>query len=112
MHISQWSTPLPKTFVTRSEALIPLNFQPTIAGGRVEYADSALVRAVRNGRVLVVDEADKAPTNVTSVLRTLLDTRSMWLSGGQIFFFNHDILGVMKRFINGKFCRKRRNYVP
>ena len=39
------------------------------------------MRAVRNGRVLVVDEADKAPTNVTSVLRTLLDTGSMWLSG-------------------------------
>ena len=63
-------------------------FQPTISGGRVEYADSALVRAVRNGRVLVVDEADKAPTTVTSVLRTLLDTGSMWLSGGQIFFFS------------------------
>ena len=47
----------------------------------MEYADSALVRAVRRGRVLVVDEADKAPTNVTSVLRTLLDTGSMWLSG-------------------------------
>ena len=39
------------------------------------------MRAVRNGRVLVVDEADKAPTNVTSVLRTLLDTGAMWLSG-------------------------------
>ena len=47
----------------------------------MEYSDSALVRAVRNGHVLVVDEADKAPTQVTSVLRTLLDTGSMWLSG-------------------------------
>ena len=112
MHISQCTTSLPKIFVIRYGAVLPHNFQPTIAGGRVEYADSALVRAVRNGRVLVVDEADKAPTNVTSVLRTLLDTRSMWLSGGQIFIFNHDILGVIKLFIHSKFRRKIRNYVP
>ena len=61
-----------------------LSLQPNISDGKVVYGDSALVRAVRNGYVLVVDEADKAPTHVTSVLRTLLDTRSMWLSGDLI----------------------------
>ncbi|KAL5256307.1 hypothetical protein ACHWQZ_G011506 [Mnemiopsis leidyi] len=67
----------------RDSTVQSITVQPTITGGRVEYADSALVRAVRNGRVLVVDEADKAPTNVTSVLRTLLDTGAMWLSDGR-----------------------------
>lgn len=67
----------------RDSTVQSITVQPTISGGRVEYADSALVRAVRHGRVLVVDEADKAPTNVTSVMRTLLDTGSMWLADGR-----------------------------
>jgi hypothetical protein len=33
------------------------------------WEDSALVRAAREGRVLVVDEADKAPVEVVSVLK-------------------------------------------
>ena len=54
------------------------------------------MRAVRNGRVLVVDEADKAPTNVTSVLRTLLDTGSMWLSGEEAMLLVVIYLSVLK----------------
>ena len=37
---------------------------PQIEDGRISWADSPLVRAVTEGRVLVVDEADKAPLEV------------------------------------------------
>ena len=43
-----------------------LTSNPTIVGGVLRYEDSPLVRAVQEGRVLMVDEADKAPTHVTA----------------------------------------------
>ena len=46
-----------------------LTVQPTVVDGRVKYEDSPLVKAVREGHVLVVDEADKAPTHVTCILK-------------------------------------------
>lgn len=42
--------------------------------GIVSYEDSPLVQAVKSGHVLVVDEADKAPTHVTCVLKVFLKT--------------------------------------
>ncbi|CAG4958949.1 unnamed protein product [Parnassius apollo] len=44
------------------------------------YEDSPLVRAVKYGHVLVVDEADKAPIIVTSSLNTLMQNGEMVLS--------------------------------
>ena len=46
-----------------------LTLQPTVKDGRIIHEDSPLVCAVKTGFVLVVDEADKAPTNVTCVLK-------------------------------------------
>ena len=36
------------------------------AAGVIVYEDSALVKSVQHGRVLVIDEADKAPVEVLS----------------------------------------------
>ena len=36
-----------------------------------------------SGHVLVVDEADKAPTNVTCILKTLVESGEMHLSDGR-----------------------------
>lgn len=41
------------------------------------------VKAVREGLILVIDEADKAPTNVTCVLKTLVESGQMHLSDGR-----------------------------
>ena len=41
------------------------------------------MNAVREGLVLVIDEADKAPTNVTCVLKTLVESGQMHLSDGR-----------------------------
>lgn len=46
-----------------------LTLQPTIVDGVVRYEDSPLVKAIQFGHVLVVDEADKAPTHVTCILK-------------------------------------------
>ena len=49
----------------------------------VVYEDSALVKAVRHGRVAVVDEVDKAPVEVVCVLKSLLEDGQMRLSDGR-----------------------------
>jgi len=60
-----------------------LTLQATLKDGQVSYEDSALVQAVRTGHVLVVDEADKAPVNVTCILRTLVESGEMVLADGR-----------------------------
>ena len=67
----------------RDTTVQQLTVQPTVHGGRIEFEDSPLVKAVQEGSVLVIDEIDKAPTHVTCVLKTLLETGEMSLSDGR-----------------------------
>jgi MoxR-like ATPase len=60
-----------------------LTSQPTIVNGILLYQDSPLVRAVEMGYVLVVDEADKAPTQVTSILKSLVEDGELLLGDGR-----------------------------
>ncbi|CAK1580559.1 unnamed protein product [Parnassius mnemosyne] len=60
-----------------------LTVQPTVKNGTVVYEESPLVRAVKYGYVLVIDEADEAPTTVTNALKTLMENREMALSDGR-----------------------------
>ena len=39
------------------------------------------LQAARSGNILVIDEADKAPTNVTCILKSLAESGEMVLSG-------------------------------
>lgn len=55
----------------RDTTVQTLTLQPTVRDGVVSYEDSPLVQAVKSGHVLVVDEADKAPTHVTCILKVL-----------------------------------------
>ena len=48
-----------------------LTVQPNIIDGIVVYEDSPLVKAVKNGHVLVIDEADKAPSKTLVILKTI-----------------------------------------
>ena len=72
-----------------------LTLQPTVQDGVIRYDDSPLVRAVKNGLVLMVDEADKAPTNVTCILKTLVESGEMHLADG-------------RRVVSGKWLPRRR----
>ncbi|KAJ3368340.1 von Willebrand factor A domain-containing protein 8 [Allomyces arbusculus] len=56
---------------------------PVIKEGVLSYEDSPLVVAARMGHVLVVDEADKAPTHVTAILKSLIEDREMLLGDGR-----------------------------
>lgn len=67
----------------RDTTVQTLTTQPTVKNGVVVYEDSPLVKAVRSGHVLVVDEADKAPTYVTCVLKTFVENGQMVLCDGR-----------------------------
>jgi hypothetical protein len=51
----------------------------------VVWEDSPLVRAMQYGRILMVDEVDKAPTEVVCVLKGLLEDGEILLSDGRRF---------------------------
>ncbi|CAK0849190.1 unnamed protein product [Prorocentrum cordatum] len=55
----------------------------SVDAGVVSLEDSALVRAVRHGRCLLVDEADKAPLEVVSVLKAIADDGELALGDGR-----------------------------
>ncbi|CAG5045473.1 unnamed protein product [Parnassius apollo] len=67
------------------------------------YEDSPLVKAIEYGHVLVVDDADKAPTNVTCSLNTLMQNGEMVLSDGRII--------IPKKIIDIS-GRKSANFIP
>ena len=67
----------------RDTTVQSLTTAPSLEGGVVQWNDSPLVRAVRNGYVLVVDEADKAPVEVVTILKSLIEDAEMALSDGK-----------------------------
>uniref|UniRef100_A0A3P9LZX2 von Willebrand factor A domain-containing protein 8 n=1 Tax=Oryzias latipes TaxID=8090 RepID=A0A3P9LZX2_ORYLA len=67
----------------RDTTVQTLTLQPSVRDGVIMYEDSPLVKAVKLGHVLVIDEADKAPTNVTCILKTLVESGEMILADGR-----------------------------
>lgn len=67
----------------RDTTVQTLTLQPTVRDGVIVFEDSPLVKAVKYGHILVVDEADKAPTHVTCILKTLVENGEMILSDGR-----------------------------
>lgn len=58
-------------------------FTTTLSGGVLRHEDSPLLRAIVHGRVIVVDEADKAPAYVVAAFRSLGAHGEMTLSDGR-----------------------------
>ena len=58
-------------------------FQTTLERGVIRFTDSPLLRAVAHGRILVVDEADKAPEHVVAIFRSLAGQSELTLSDGR-----------------------------
>ena len=67
----------------RDSTIAQLTLQPSLQNGLVVWNDSPLVRAAEQGRVLVVDEADKAPTEVLAVLKGLAEDGELLLGDGR-----------------------------
>lgn len=57
---------------------------PSVEGGLLIFKDSPLVRAAINGRILVVDEADKAPVEVVALLKGLIEDGELALPDGRV----------------------------
>ncbi|BGP10994.1 hypothetical protein JCM10049v2_006888 [Rhodotorula toruloides] len=67
----------------RDSTVQSLMFTTSIEGGVIKYVDSPLIRAVQLGRVLVVDEVDKAPPPVVAVFASLASRGEMTLADGR-----------------------------
>jgi hypothetical protein len=67
----------------RDTTVQALTLSPSLVDGRIFFDDSALVRSVKLGRVLVIDEADKAPLEVVAILKGLVQDGTMSLSDGR-----------------------------
>ncbi|KAE9393793.1 hypothetical protein BT96DRAFT_958988 [Gymnopus androsaceus JB14] len=67
----------------RDSTVSQLMFTTTLTNGVLTYSDSPLLRAIRYGRVMVVDEADKAPEHVVAVFRSLAGRGEMTLGDGR-----------------------------
>lgn len=67
----------------RDTTVQTLTAVPSVKGGVLYWEDSPLVRAVREGRALVIDEADKAPLEVVCILKGLIEDKQMLLSDGR-----------------------------
>ena len=69
--------------VHRDTTIQSLTLLPLLASGKRVYEDSPLVRAVQTGRVLVLDEVDKAPLEVVCVLKGLIGDGELVLYDGR-----------------------------
>ena len=69
----------------RDTTVSSLLLAPSLRDGVVVYDDSPLVKAMQHGRVLVIDEFDKAPTEVVVILKGLLEDKEIQLADGRHF---------------------------
>eukprot|EP01065_Artemidia_motanka_P007771 TRINITY_DN1388_c0_g1_i1.p1 TRINITY_DN1388_c0_g1~~TRINITY_DN1388_c0_g1_i1.p1 ORF type:complete len:1934 (+),score=667.32 TRINITY_DN1388_c0_g1_i1:133-5802(+) len=76
---------LPRQYIQlhRDSTVASLTVRPAVDQGRVVWEDAPLVKAAVEGRVLVIDEVDKAPLEVVGVLRGLIEDRELVLSDGR-----------------------------
>ena len=63
----------------RDSTVGSITLSPSMEGGILTWQDSALVRAAVEGRTLVVDEADKAPLEVITALKGLVEDGDMYV---------------------------------
>ena len=77
---------LPRQYVQlhRDVTVQSLTSQNTLRDGGLHLEDSPLITALREGQVLVVDEADKAPREVVCILKGLIDGELVLPDGRQV----------------------------
>ncbi|KAF9806900.1 hypothetical protein IEO21_08484 [Rhodonia placenta] len=67
----------------RDTTVNQLMFQTVLENGTLKYTDSPLLRAISHGRVMVVDEADKAAEHVVAIFRSLAGHGQLTLADGR-----------------------------
>lgn len=58
-------------------------FQTVLENGVIKYTDSPLLRAIIHGRVIIIDEADKAAEHVVAIFRSLAGHGQLTLADGR-----------------------------
>lgn len=58
-------------------------FQTVLENGIIKYTDSPLLRAITLGRVIIIDEADKAAEHVVAIFRSLAGHGQLTLADGR-----------------------------
>jgi MoxR-like ATPase len=100
----------------RDTTVQTLTLAPSIVNGVVVWEDSALVRAVKFGRVLVIDEADKAPLEVVCILKGLIEDSEMLLADGRRIVALQDSLSLKthqtSKPTNIQFSKEKGNLIP
>jgi len=76
------------TQLHRDTTIQSLMLSPSVDGGKIVFNDSPLVRAAKNGRILVLDEADKAPTEVVALLKGLIEDGQLSLPDGRVLCYD------------------------
>ncbi|KAJ6481917.1 AAA domain-containing protein [Mycena sanguinolenta] len=67
----------------RDTTVNQLMFTTSLENGVIKYTDSPLLRAITFGRVIIIDEADKAPEHVVAIFRSLAGQSELSLSDGR-----------------------------
>ncbi|KAJ3232217.1 hypothetical protein HDU78_007239 [Chytriomyces hyalinus] len=67
----------------RDTTVSSLTATPTLENGLIILQDSPLLRAVKEGRVVMIDEADKAPVMISACLKSLAESGEMGLVDGR-----------------------------
>ncbi|OCH94642.1 hypothetical protein OBBRIDRAFT_817121 [Obba rivulosa] len=67
----------------RDTTVNQLLFQTVLQHGLIKYTDSPLLRAITLGRVIIVDEADKAAEHVVAIFRSLAGHGQLTLPDGR-----------------------------
>ncbi|KJA23810.1 hypothetical protein HYPSUDRAFT_137004 [Hypholoma sublateritium FD-334 SS-4] len=67
----------------RDTTVTQLMFTTSLEGGVIRYTDSPLLRAIKYGRLIIIDEADKAPEHVVAIFRSLAGQGEMSLTDGR-----------------------------
>jgi hypothetical protein len=57
--------------------------QVQLIDGQLTFLESPLIRAIRIGRLCIIDEADKSPASVTAVFKSLAERRELTLPDGR-----------------------------
>ncbi len=87
----------------RDTTIQSLMSTPSVEHGRIVFQDSPLVRAAKHGRILVLDEADKAPVEVVALLKGLIEDGQLALPDGRILC-NGECVGDDYIPIHPDFC--------
>ena len=73
-----------------------MTLTPSLEDGKIVWQDSPLVRAARTGCALVIDEADKAPVEVVSILKGLVEDGELLLADGRRISRHQEGPGIIK----------------